>query len=111
MLLKTSGSKENMYLYTADAVSAILLLLIRGNRGAIYNVANKDTYCSVKEMGDLVASALAEDRIIVQTNVGGDSSMYRPEGYLNLDISKLQSLGWQATVNLRDMFLRMTEAF
>lgn len=111
ILLKTSGSKENMYLYTADAVSAILVLLLRGEKGTTYNVANEETYCSVKEMAELVACALAGDTIQVQTNVGGDSSMYRPEGYLNLDASKLKELGWSATVGLREMFLRMTASF
>ena len=109
--LHTNGAKENMYLYTADAVSAILLLLLRGEGGAAYNIANEDTYCSVKGMADLVAQTLSGGRIQVLTNVGGDSSMYRPEGYLNLDTSKLKNLGWKATRNLREMFLRMVASF
>lgn len=111
ILLKTSGSKENMYLYTMDAVSAILLLMLRAEPGAIYNVANEATYCSVKEMAELVARMLTEGKIQVHTNVGGDSGMYRPEGYLNLDTSKLKGLGWEATVDLPEMFLRMTASY
>ena len=111
ILLKTSGSKENMYLYTADAASAILILLLRGEKGKPYNVANEDTYCSVKEMAELVARTLTGGKIQVRTNVGGDSGMYRPEGYLNLDTSKLKELGWVPTINLQEMFLRMTASF
>ena len=68
--LHTSGTKENMYLYTADAVSAILLLLIRGERGTAYNAANPETYCSVKEMSELAAE-LGAGKVSVITNCGG----------------------------------------
>lgn len=111
ILLKTSGSKENMYLYTADAVSAVLLLLTNGHSGKAYNIANTNTYCSVKEMAELVADAVSQNTINVKTNVGGDSSMYRPEGYLNLSTSKMNDLGWKATTNLQEMFLRMIASF
>ena len=100
-----------MYLYTADAVSAILLLLLRGEQGKTYNVTNEQTYCSVKEMAELVACVLTGNTIQVRTNVGGDSGMYRPEGYLNLDTSRLRALGWEPNVDLREMFLRMTGSF
>ena len=109
--LNTSGAKENMYLYIADAVSAILLLLLRGEAGTSYNVANKETYCSVKEMANLVAQTIGEGKIKVLTNLGGDSSIYRPEGYLNLDTSRMEALGWKASFNLRDMFFRMFTSF
>lgn len=105
--LSTDGTKENMYLYTMDAVSAILLLLVRGERGGIYNVANESTYCSVREMGELVAGTLAKSEIGVIVNAGqGDVKRYPPAGYLNLDTSKLQGLGWSAKFNLSEMYLR-----
>ena len=108
--LKTSGGKENMYLYTADAASAVLLLLLRGERGTAYNAANEDTYCSVRDMGILVADTLGEGKIHVLTNVGEDISMYPPESYLNLDTSRLRALGWQPSVGLEDMFRRMVKS-
>lgn len=109
--LNTSGEKENMYLYTADAVSAILLLLTKGERGKTYNVANTSTYCSIKEMANLVSKTLADGKIPVQTNVGGDCSKYPPEGFLKLDVTKLENLGWKAEVDLQQMFIRMVASF
>ena len=108
--LKTSGGKENMYLYTADAVSAVLLLLLRGERVTAYNVANEDTYCSVRDMGLLIADTLGGGRTRVLANVGGDTTLYRPEGYLNLDTSRLCALGWQPSAGLEEMVRRMVES-
>ena len=109
--LNTTGAKENMYLYTADAVAAILVLLLCGKAGVPYNVANEETYCSVKDMADLVAQTLGNGEIKVTTNVGGDCGIYRPDGYLNLDTSRLNALGWKPAFHLQDMFFRMAAAF
>ena len=105
--LKTSGSKKNPYLYTMDAVSAILLLLCRGARGETYNTANPATYCSIREMAEMVAETIGEGKIRVYTNCGGDTSAYRPEGCLNLDVSKLVNLGWRPNFDLPEMYRRL----
>lgn len=110
--LNTDGSKESVYLYTADAAAAILLLLVRGERGQAYNTANEDTYCSVKEMGELVAKTLGKGQLLVRVSESQeDSKRYPPNGYLRLDTSKLRALGWKASVDLEQMYSRMTKAF
>ena len=110
--LKTSGSKENMYLYTMDAISAVLLLLIKGSRGETFNVGNPQTYCSVKEMGMLVAQRLAKKEISVIINIGETTEIfYPPESYLNMDTTKLEALGWSAKHGLLQMYERMIACF
>ena len=112
--LKTSGAKENMYLYTADAASAILLLLTKGERGSAYNVGNPETYCSVKEMVSIAAAELGNGTVSVLTNTEPEaeaSGLYRPEGCLKLDVGKLERLGWRAGTNLPEMFCRMAAGF
>jgi len=108
--LNTDGSKESMYLYTADAAAAILLLLVRGERGQAYNAANEGTCCSIKEMGELVARTLGGGQIRVRISEGqGDSKRYRSNGYLYLDTSRLRALGWAAKTGLREMYERMVQ--
>lgn len=113
--LNTDGSKENMFLYTADAVGAILLLLVKGERGTAYNAGNPETYCSVKEMGETVAQGLGNGKISVFTNCGSSTSdltkLYPPNSYLLMDIRKLKALGWKPSTTLPQMFARMTKCF
>lgn len=113
--LNTDGSKENMYLYTSDAVGAILLLLVKGERGTSYNAGNPETYCSVKEMGETVAKSLGNGKISVLTNCGSSNSdfnkLYRPNSYLLMDVSKLKALGWKPSATLTQMFERMSKCF
>lgn len=105
--LNTSGAKKNMYVYTADAVTAIILLLLKGECRGTYNVGNPSTYCSVKEMGELVASTIGNGKISVETNVGERNEIYRPDGFLKLDVSKIYELGWKPRVDLAQMYRRM----
>ena len=55
IVLQTAGTSKRCYLYTADAVTAILTILLSGKAGEAYNVANRDTYCSIVEMAHMVA--------------------------------------------------------
>lgn len=107
--LKTAGDKENMYCYTTDAVTAILLLLTKGVQGEAYNIANPNTYCSVKQMGELVLKTFQKTELSVVTHVESDTksrNIFRPDGYLNLDTQKIQQLGWEPKISLSEMYRR-----
>ena len=96
-----------MYLHTADAVDAILLLLTKGVVGEAYNVANKATYCSIREMAEFVKENFCSSmKVMVQKS---DHNFYLPEMYLPLSIDKIESLGWKPKYGLKEMFSAMIE--
>lgn len=105
--LHTKGESKHSYLYTAQAVSAILIALFNGHHGEIYNVANPATYCSIYEMGKLVASDICNGEISVVINQAGDIKQYPATSFLNLDIDKITMLGWHPEHDLRWMFDRL----
>lgn len=108
IILLTEGKTKRNYLYTADAVTAILRLLQTDNFGKAYNAANEDTYCSIREMAGLVAKELGHDRINVQVSDGNINQVkkFMPTMNMDLDSSALRHLGWHAEVGLTDMFKR-----
>lgn len=107
--LQTSGSSKRMYLYTADAVTAILTILLSGETGEAYNAANPETYCSIVEMAQLVAHKIGKNDIKVCFPSANkeSTSKYPPSHHLRLDTSKLRDLGWTPSIGLKDMYLRM----
>ena len=109
IVLKSPGLTERSYLYTADAVSAIVVAMLQGEPGHSYTVANPDTYCSIRDMAELVSKELTKDAIQVLVGEAGDytSLSYADTLYMNLDITKLLSLGWEPTVGLVEMYKRM----
>lgn len=110
IVLQTSGTSKRCYLYTADAATAILAILLKGESGEAYNAANKETYCSIIEMAQLVAHEIANDEIKVVIKENNNSKRkFSPPHKLNLDVSKLEKLGWEAEKCLEEMYRRTGE--
>jgi nucleoside-diphosphate-sugar epimerase len=109
IVLHTTGESEGNYVYTADAVRAILLLLQKGEPGEAYNVANEESHITIRSMAELVASEIAGGKISVVIDIPEDSASlgYAPPVKMQLDASKLMALGWKPTVGLADAYRRM----
>ena len=102
VVFNTDGLSKRPYLYISDAVSAILTILLLGVDGEAYNVGNKDTYCSIKEMAQVaVKSQNSNIEIITKQE---ELSKYPSRHNLNLDMKKIEDLGWRPTKNLAEMY-------
>ena len=94
IVLHTKGETERSYLYTADAVTALLTILLKGEPGQIYNAADEHTYCSIAEMAQKLASA---NGIRVRFDLLDDDGLGYPRPvYMDLDTTRLRLLGWRA---------------
>ncbi len=108
IVLHTAGETERSYLYTADAVSAILTVLLRGEDGQAYNAANEETYCSIRAMAELVARPCGPAPVAVRVRPDESNALaYAPTLKMDLDTTKLQGLGWRPRVGLEDAYHRM----
>lgn len=92
IVLKTKGETERCYLYTTDAVTAILTIMLKGEPGQAYNAADESTYCSIAEMAERVA---ADGGIQVEYDIQPEAANGFPQTlYMNLDTKALRKLGW-----------------
>lgn len=109
IVMHTKGESAKPYCYTTDCVSAILYILIRGEKGEAYNVANEETYISIKDMADfLCAHFNPQLKVVVEEH---PEMGYAPVTKLNLSTEKLKSLGWSPRYGLYDMFDRLIKSF
>lgn len=104
--LFTEGKSSFCSIYTRDAISGILTILLNGKQGECYTVSNSATFASVKKIAELVSQLDLMNHIKVEINLC-NSGMYPPEYNLNLDTSKLEALGWSPQVGLREMYERL----
>lgn len=99
IVLKTFGESERCYLYVGDAVTAILVVLLNGISGEAYNVADENTYCSIKELAE---NAAAYGRVKVEYDIQSPSvNGYRDTTYMYLDTGKIKNLGWEPVLGRR----------
>lgn len=109
IVLHTTGESEGNYVYTADAIRAILMLLVKGESGEAYNIANEQSHTTIRNMAELVAEQIAGGAIKVVLDIPQDASSlgYAPPVKMWLDASKMRALGWEPTVGLADAYRRM----
>lgn len=103
--LHSTGETSRMYCYTVDAIFAIFYMLIKGKNGEAYNVANPNTYISIRDMAQVMAKEFGEGTqvsTIIRTDQG-----YAPQTKLKLSIDKLESLDWRPYFSLEEMFKRL----
>lgn len=104
IVLHTSGESSKPYCYTVDCITALLYILLKGEDGAAYNVANEDTYCSIKELACFLCSNFnKESKVVMELN---DNLGYAPVTKLPLLCDKLKELGWRPKYGLYEMFAR-----
>lgn len=108
IVMHTKGESAKPYCYTTDSVSAILYILLRGADGEAYNVANQDTYISIKAMALFLKKNFNP---LVDVIVEEHPEMgYAPVTKLNLSSEKLMGLGWKPQYDLYQMFEHLIEA-
>ncbi len=106
--LKTEGKTVRSYLYVTDCVSAVLSMLEKGKNGEIYNVANSDTTCSIKEMAEMLCKTYKSTNLVFNI----DDKYYPDTTKYYLDTTKyFLDTTWQAKVDLKEMFKRLIANF
>ncbi|SEQ46437.1 dTDP-glucose 4,6-dehydratase [Treponema bryantii] len=111
IILKTKGETIRNYCYTTDAVSGILTVLYKGNVGEAYNIANSDSTISIADMAELFCN-LYEDstsKVVFDCAENAEKLGYNPVMKLQLDSSKLQTLGWKPEISFGDMCKRLVD--
>lgn len=109
--IKTSGQSSRMYLHSFDAVTALLSLLLKGEKGEAYNIADKSSYCSIRELASHVVKVTSsESEILINTGDPGETRIYPPDSYLFLDVSKLEALGWKPLISLKDGLFSLAQS-
>jgi nucleoside-diphosphate-sugar epimerase len=109
IVLHTAGKSVGNYCYTRDSVMGILLLLVRGNNGEAYTVANPESNITIGNMAKMVAEKLADNEIKVIFDIP-ESAMtfgYAPDVNMRLNSDKLQALGWKPVIGLEESYRRM----
>lgn len=109
IVLKTKGETKRDYLYTSDAIRAILTVMLKGDRdGTVYNVANDETYCTIAEMAGLVAGMYGV-RVKYELTKSAGMLGYAPVVCVNLNTEKLKRLGWEVKIGLLGMYRRLVQ--
>ena len=98
IVLKSKGAQLRSYTYIADAASALLTVLLKGESGQAYNLANPCSRCTIAEFAE-TAAGVAGGEVRFET----DETIIRqgtPITHQVLSTSLLEELGWSGNYDI-----------
>ena len=101
IVLHSEGTQVRSYTYIADAAAGILTILLNGQNGEAYNVANRESVASIAEFAKKlaeVAGVQCRFEIPNETQVKEKT----PIQYAVLDSGKLEGLGFKGAFDIEE---------
>lgn len=101
VVLKSEGQQIRSYCYVKDCASALLYILLKGVSGEAYNIANRESVVSIKELAEMVAN-FGNVHIVFDIPSNEESKGFSVVTKAVLDSSKLRRLGWNPAYTLEE---------
>lgn len=99
IVLKSKGNQHYSFAHVADAAMGILWVLLCGEGGQAYNLADRGSDITLKALAELIA-AYAGTRVIFELPDETEQRGYSTASKALLDGEKLQALGWRARYDI-----------
>ena len=99
IVLKSAGTQQYSYTYVADAVSGLLTVLLLGEKGNAYNIADTRSDIMLRDLAESLAR-LAGTKVVFDVPDEVEKAGYSKATKARLDSKKLQTLGWQAMYDI-----------
>ena len=99
IILKSKGEQIRSYCYVADCVSAILLILLKGESGRAYNIANEEQEISIKKFVESLTE-IANVKVILNIEDTQNKGYAKIKNTI-LDSSNLKVLNWKTKFNIK----------
>lgn len=101
IVLKSSGTQYYSYTYVADAVSGFLTVLLNGESGEAYNIADESSDIMLKDLAKIIA-AYAGTKVVFEVPDETEKAGYSKATKARLNSSKIKKLGWCARFDIKD---------
>lgn len=101
IIMKSAGNQLRSYCYVGDAITALLTVLLRGENGQAYNIANPSSEVTIRQFAEVLASTgNVELRLEIPEEL-------EKQGYSNVTKSvlitkKLENLGWKPIYSIEE---------
>ena len=108
IVLKSDGKQCYSYLYSMDAASAILFLLLKGENGEAYNVSGVDSKIRLYELASLLADMTGTKVIRSSPNELEKKGFSKAENAV-LNTKKINQLGWKSKTGLKEGLMKILD--
>lgn len=101
IVMKSTGSQMRSWCYVEDCVSALLHILLKGESGQAYNIADSTSEISIKELAQMIAE-IGGKKVVLDIPTDAEKAGYNPVTKSVFSTEKLESLGWSISGTMYD---------
>ncbi len=105
IVLKSKGEQFYSYTYVADAVNALLYIMVNGKNGVPYNISNELCNIHLKDFAQLCADC-AGTNVVFDLPSETERKGYSVAMHAILDNTRLKSIGWMPLYEIKDALSR-----
>lgn len=95
IVLKSEGTQYYSYCYVADVVAALFYILLKGENGCAYNIADAASDIHLRDLAAILADA-AGRKVVFELPDATETKGFSKATKAIMDAQRLQKLGWQA---------------
>jgi len=93
IVMKSSGEQYRSWCYVVDCVSALLYILLKGENGQAYNIADESSNITIKELAGMIAE-IGNRKVVIDLPSDVEKAGYNVVTKSLFSTDKLESLGW-----------------
>ncbi len=101
IILKSFGEQYYSYTYVADAVSALLIIILNGKSGEAYNISSLNNDIKLKDLAEIIAKETGT-KVVFQLPDDIEKRGYSTVTKSRMDSSKLCEIGWKSIYSIDD---------
>ncbi len=101
IVMNSAGTQLRSYCYTLDCASAILTVLLNGEIGNAYNISNRDSIVTIRDVAEALARA-GGTKVVFEEASEQEKAGYNQMTNSSLNAEKLEKLGWHAVFGLEE---------
>ena len=108
IVMKSAGDQLRSYCYMTDCATAILTVLLKGKSTEAYNISNRNSVVSIRQIAEEMAKA-AGCKVVFESATDSEKKSYNMMDNSSLNAEKLESLGWTARYSVAEGVRRTIE--
>lgn len=93
IVMKSAGTQLRSYCYVLDCASAIVAVLLNGQTGRAYNISNRNSVVTIRQMAQAFADAAGCD-LVFENATDAEKRSYNLMDNSALAAGSLEELGW-----------------
>ena len=105
IVLKSSGTQNYSYTYVVDAVYGLFTIILKGENGEAYNIADETSNITLTELAQIIADFTGK-RVVFEIPEAMEAKGYSKATKALLDGSKLKKLGWSPFYSIQEGIIR-----